>query len=75
MDKYKERIFKALEFIDIHCTNLIEERKELEARIQRLEEENSKLKETTQSVILKLDGYIVEMERIRKDYENRNNNN
>lgn len=75
MDNAQERIFNTLDFIDSNITKLVEERKYLQAKILKLEEENQKLKSTNKSVITELESYIEEMERIRKDYVSRNNNN
>lgn len=75
MDNYTDRIFKTLELIDNNTTKLIEEREYLQTKILKLEAENKKLKDTSKSVISELENYIEEMERIRKDYVSRNNNN
>lgn len=75
MNNYQDRIFKALEFIDNNSTRLIKERDILKTKLLNLESENKKLKDTTKSVISELENYIEEMERIKKDYVSRNNNN
>lgn len=75
MNSYQDRILKALEFIDDNSSRLIEERDILKTKVQTLESENKKLRDTTKSVISELENYIEEMERIKKDYVSRNNNN
>lgn len=75
MDGYKLRIDKAIKALDGALEVLLSEKEQLVAKIELLNDENTKLKNLTQLAALQLDGYITELEDIRRNHGNINTGN
>ncbi len=75
MDDYKQRIIKYIQEIENSIDILLHEKSAMEKTIQNLTEENTKLREVTRKAISQVDGYIVELEEIRRQHVGSNNIN
>lgn len=69
------RIADAIALIETKIEATLKEKVALQHQIAQLTQENTRLKKTVESVISRVDGYLIELENIRRDHGSSNNSN